>query len=146
MSDPAPAGTTDDRPRIIRLVGVYNADHTLTGELSYWVGARLGRAHCALCDITHGTFRERDDWKACRAGLPIPYDTFHRDDQPDEVRAALDGAAPAVVAETTDGITPLLDGTALDACAASPERLIDALEAAVGASGIAWPAGERRAT
>jgi hypothetical protein len=27
--------------------------------LSSFIGARLGRAHCALCDITHGLVRER---------------------------------------------------------------------------------------
>ena len=64
--------------RIVRLVGVYDADATFRGELSYWVGARLGRRHCALCDITHGTVRERPEWAACRTGLPIPFDTFHR--------------------------------------------------------------------
>jgi hypothetical protein len=39
---------------IRRLVGVYNANGTVGGELAYFLGARLGRAHCSLCDITHG--------------------------------------------------------------------------------------------
>lgn len=63
-----------DGPRLRRLVGVYDADHTLRGELSYWVGARLGRAHRALCDITHGTLRVKADWRACRSGLPVAFD------------------------------------------------------------------------
>ncbi len=141
MSDEPHIDPTADRPQISRFVGVYDADHTLKGELTYWVGARLGRAHCALCDITHGSVRERSDWKACRAGLPIPFDTFHRDDQPDQVRAALGGAVPAVVAETTDGVVPLLDGDALEACAASPEALMKAVEAAAEAQGLDWPSG-----
>src|SRR6478735_10675397 len=78
--------------RIVRLIGVYDADGTVRGELAYWVGARLGRAHCALCDITHGLIRERADWKACRASLPVPFDTFHRDDQPEAVRGAIGDA------------------------------------------------------
>ena len=41
--------------------------NALRGELTYWVGARLGRAHCALCAITHGLVRERRDWKALKA-------------------------------------------------------------------------------
>ena len=129
-----------DGPSLRRLVGVYDADHTLRGELSYWVGARLGRAHCSLCDITHGTFREKADWQACRSGLPIAFDTFHRDDQPEEVRSAVAGAAPVVVAETDDGaIVPLLDGAALDACAGSVDTLVTAVERAVADAGLTWP-------
>ena len=79
MSSPDAAPTQ----RIVRLVGVYDADSTLRGELAYWVGARLGRRHCSLCDITHGSVRQRPEWKTCRAELPVPFDTFHRNDQPD---------------------------------------------------------------
>lgn len=129
-----------DAPRLRRLVGVYDADHTLWGELSYWVGARLGRAHCALCDITHGTFRAKPGWADCRRRLGVPFDTFHRDDQPDAVRAAVGGAAPVVVAEAEDGtIVPLLDGAALDACGGSLDALAVAVEDAVRARGLAWP-------
>lgn len=120
------------------LVGVYDADGTLRGELTYWVGARLGRTHCSLCDITHGTFREKGEWQTCRAGLPVPFATFHRNDQPDAVRAALGNRAPAVVAETDDGIVPLLDGTELDACGGSPEALVGAIEDAVTRVGLEW--------
>lgn len=124
---------------IRRLIGVYDADGTLIGELSYWIGARLGRAHCALCDITHGSVRERADWKACRAELPVAFDTYHRNDQPDVVRTAVAGVAPVVVAETDDGIVALLGPTDLDACAASPELLVQAVETALAANGLSWP-------
>ena len=123
-------------PSLIRLVGVYDAEGTLRGELSYWIGARLGRAHCALCDITHGMFRQRADWKACRATLPVRFDTYHLDDQPDDVRAALAGVAPAVVAETTSGVVVLLGPAELDACAASPERLVASLDARLASLGL----------
>lgn len=119
-------------PAVRRVVGVYDADHTLLGEAAYWVGARLGRRHCALCDITHGLFTPKRDWVECRTALPYPFDTFHRDDQPAAVRAALAGAAPAVVAEFDDGsVALLLDSTALDACAGDVQALIDAVDAAI---------------
>ena len=124
---------------IVRLVGVYDANGTIRGELAYWFGARLGRAHCSLCGITHGLVRERQEWKACRAGLPVPFQTYHRDDQPAEVRAALGNAAPAVVAETTDGFTLLLGPADLDSCGGSIERLTSAIESAVECLGLAWP-------
>ena len=57
-------------PTVRRLVGVYDADHTIRGELAYWIGARLGRAHCSLCDITHGLLRERSESRdSLAAGL-----------------------------------------------------------------------------
>ena len=129
MSDGAPE-------RIQRLVGVYDADHTLRGEITYWIGARLGRAHCALCDITHGSVRQRPDWKACRAGLPVPFDTFHRDDQPAEVRAAAGGTAPVVVAETDDRIVVLLGPAELEACHGSVDAMMAAIERALDERGL----------
>jgi hypothetical protein len=124
--------------RIVELVGVYDADHTLRGELTYWVGARLGRRHCALCDITHGLFRRRADWDACAAGLPVPFRAFHRDDQPADVRAAAQGTAPVVVARTDADLVVLLDPSALEACAGSPEALVTALEDAAVGAGLRW--------
>jgi hypothetical protein len=128
--------STPGRGRVHRLIGVYDAEGTLRGELAYWVGARIGRAHCALCDITHGTFRERSDWQACRRTLPVPFDTFHRDDQPAEVRDAAEGVAPVVLAETAVGPVLLLGPQQLDACAGSVEAFSDALDCALAAQGL----------
>jgi hypothetical protein len=125
---------------IRRLVGVYDADHTLTGEVTYWVGARLGRRHCSLCDITHGLFSEKAEWKSCKAGLPIPFETFHRDDQPASVRTATNGRTPIVVAETADGMVELLEATDLEHCQGSPQALIDAVEKAAVRLGLRWSA------
>ena len=111
----------------------------MRGELAYWIGARLGRSHCALCEITHGLVRERDEWRTCRAGLPIPFDTFHRDDQPDAIRTVLKGVYPAVVAETTTGMVVLLDPQQLTACDGSTERLVAAIHEQVDRTGLEWP-------
>ena len=135
---PRPAEPTSPL-RIVRLVGVYNADSSRRGELAYWVGARLGRVHCALCDITHGLVRERSEWKACRTGLPVPFDTYHRDDQPDTIRSALKGIAPAVVAETAAGVVLLLGPDGLAECGGSTDRLVTAIEDAVRTAGLEWP-------
>jgi hypothetical protein len=123
---------------IQRLVGVYDADGTLRGELTYFVGARLGRAHCALCDITHGLVRAKPDWQRCKEGLPVPFDTYHRDDQPAAVRAATGDTAPVVVAETGDGVVTLLDGADLDACGGSIDAMVTAIEQAAEARGLSW--------
>lgn len=137
----APESDTDEAgARIVRLVGVYDADGTLRGEVSYWLGARLGRAHCALCDITHGLARERADWKACRAQLPARFDTYHRDDQPASVRRATGGVTPVVLAETDRGFVGLLEPAELDACNGAVESLVEAIERAVAHQGLTWSA------
>jgi len=125
--------------QIDRLVGVYDADGTVRGELAYWVGARLGRRHCSLCDITHGSVRERPAWRACRAGLPVPFETYHRNDQPAEIRAVAGGRAPVIVAATTGGHVLVLGPAELDACDGSIDRLVDAIERAATRLGLAWP-------
>ena len=129
-----------DVPRPVRrLVGVYDADGTLRGEVAYWIGARLGRSHCALCEITHSSVRKRSDWQACRTDLPVPFELFHRDDQPADVRAAAGTEAPYVLADTGSEFVLLLDGDALDACAGAVDAFADALEAARQRNGLAWP-------
>jgi hypothetical protein len=134
MSDP----DTDTPRHIARLVGVYDAEGTLRGELAYWVGARLGRRHCSLCEITHGLVRVRPEWTSCRAGLPIRFDMFHLDDQPAEVRAAVVGGYPVVVAEVGNDHIVLLGSDELEACHGSVDDLMHALEAAAHARGLAW--------
>ena len=133
------AGGETPTAAIRRLVGVYNANGSLAGELAYFVGARLGRAHCALCDITHGLAREKSEWKTCRSGLAVPFDTYHLNDQPPTVRTAADGNAPVVLAETDSAIVVLLGPSELDACRGSVERLADAITAAVDARALRWP-------
>ena len=129
----------DSGQRLVRLVGVYDAEGTLGGEVAYWIGARLGRSHCALCDITHGLVRQRAEWKSCRTGFQVPFDTFHRNDQPDNVRSVLGGLYPAIVAETASGVVVLLGPQQLVACNGSAERLVAMIEEQVGHAGLEWP-------
>jgi hypothetical protein len=129
--------------RIVGLTGVYHANGSFTGELTYWVGARLGRAHCALCDITHGLFRAKADFARCRDGLPVPFHAVHLDERSPEIVAVTEGRTPCVVAvlEGPDGITTssvLLDPDALEACDGEPEAFVVALEAAADAAGLSW--------
>ncbi|MEN9745737.1 MAG: hypothetical protein RL729_209, partial [Actinomycetota bacterium] len=78
-------------------IGVYNAESTVLGEVSYWIGARLGLRHCSLCDITHGLFTKRAEWQACESALPIPFTTFHINDAPADVSQAANGKYPIVL-------------------------------------------------
>ncbi|CAB4622415.1 unannotated protein [freshwater metagenome] len=99
---------------VVEFIGVYDTDSTLLGEVSYWIGARLGRNHCSLCELTHGLFTEKREWKECASDLGVPFSTFHRNDAPDDVIAALNGSFPAVLQRTTNGLTIILTNQALE--------------------------------
>lgn len=109
-----------------QLIGVYDADATLWGEMSYWIGARFGVRHCSLCDITHSLLREKPEWRECRGKLDselgIEFETFHRNDQPDDVRRSIDGKYPAVVVRAESGeVSLFMNADQIAACGTSPE-------------------------
>ncbi len=130
--EPAPPTTP-----VERLVGVYHADGTLLGELRYWFGARLGRAHCALCDITHGTFRAKPEWVEGRDGLGMRFETVHLDERDAALVAATDGATPCVVALTADGWVELLGPDELEALHGDVAALFLAVRARAADLGLA---------
>ena len=114
---------------IVEFTGVYDADGTLAGELAYWVGAHVtGTRHCALCEITHGTFREKARWRELAAQLPVPFRSVHLDERSPEVRAASEGHEPCVVAQRANGTVELVLGAPeLEAFEGDPDRLAGAL-------------------
>lgn len=119
-------------PRITELIGVYDADATLIGELSYWVGARLGVRHCSLCDITHSLFRKKSEWTEAadklQNDLGVSFLAFHRNDQPADVKEVINGAYPAVVARLANNKLKLfMDEAQISACGKSPEAFIAAI-------------------
>jgi hypothetical protein len=72
--------------------------------------------------------------------LPVPFVTFHRDDQPSYVRAAAESRAPVVAAETGEGDVVVLAGPdELEKCAASPKTLIEVIESALAAHDLVLP-------
>jgi len=122
---------------VVALVGVYDADGTVMGELSYFVGARFGRAHCSLCDITHGLVRAKPAWSECREQLPVPFSTYHRNDAPIAIRDAIGDRLPAVVAETAGGgVVVLLGRDELESCHGSVDEMLGLLMPAATAHGL----------
>jgi len=126
--DTPPVGTVKE------IVGIYDADSTLIGELSYWFGSRLGRRHCGLCAITHGAFGPRRGWAQCATRLPAPFVTYHRDNVPADVKALDLRQLPAVIFRMDDGVRVALDRHAIDACGGSAEEMMNTL-----LSRLAWP-------
>lgn len=100
--------------RIDEFIGVYDADSTLVGEVSYWIGARLGRTHCSLCELTHGLFTKKTEWKECTVGLRVPFRTFHRNDAPADVLECAAGRYPVVIARSGHSLSVILDRRQLE--------------------------------
>jgi hypothetical protein len=113
---------------IDEFIGVYDADSTLWGEVSYWIGARIGRRHCSLCDITHGTFTVRKDWKQCSSELQVPFTTYHRNDAPADVLAAANNSFPVVLARRDQQIEVVATNRQLESLQGSATQFRDHLQ------------------
>lgn len=124
---------TPPKSPIVRLIGVYDAEGTLRGEISYLFRRTFSGHHCALCDITHGAVRRRQAWKKASAEFSsrhgIDIHLAHLDDAPRSVLDHEDFRAPMVYLERLDGtVEPLMTAADLEKCARSPEVLFGALE------------------
>ena len=116
-----------------QLIGIYDADATIVGEVSYWIGARLGIRHCSLCDVTHGLIAEKASWRSCREELPLPFVTYHRNDMPNDVRAVVGDALPKIVARRNGVVTTLLSSHEIESVEGIPEELVRLISERLGA-------------
>jgi hypothetical protein len=91
-----------------RLAMVYDADGGLVGEVRYVVGHLLGRAECALCDITHGPVSRKREFDRLVGELESAghrIEVLHRNEQDDRQAAASSGHLPCVII-SDDGNVP----------------------------------------
>ncbi|WP_297082704.1 hypothetical protein [uncultured Demequina sp.] len=92
---------------VTEFVGVYDADGGVRGEVTYVIGHMLGRAHCALCDITHSPVRRKPAWDEMVASLGVPVRLLHRNELHPErdsaLASALQGEPLALIAARVDG-------------------------------------------
>ncbi|UYN84690.1 MAG: hypothetical protein KIT89_05865 [Microcella sp.] len=120
----------EGHPLVDRILGVYNADGGIVGELRYIIGHALGTVSCALCDITHSPVRRKREWDAFVAALGIPVDLRHLNELDDREQAAVGSSAPVVLVEHGGVLEPLLDAAQLEALDGS----VSAFEVAVRAA------------
>ncbi len=113
--------------RRMRLVGIYDADGGLGGELRYAIGKLAGRSKCALCDITHGwNPMGSRQWKQACAASPVELELVHRDEATADQLAAT-AKLPAIVAHDGERWSEALSMADIEACAGSPQLLLDRL-------------------
>jgi hypothetical protein len=96
-----------DQQRPIRLIGVYNADGGITGELKYFFGHLVGLAKCELCDITHSPIRRKASFDKLALELKSEYGLDfalkHLNERTEAETKASSGKEPCVLAEYPDG-------------------------------------------
>ena len=107
---------------LMQLYGIYNANGGILGELAYVFGRLLGTTHCALCDISHGAIREKESFRICAAGLPIPLSTLHIDEQNSSMAEFTHGKTPCVLLEDEGTYTLAVDAARLESCGGDVQR------------------------
>jgi hypothetical protein len=96
-----------DQQKPIRLIGVYNADGGVVGELKYFFGHLVGIAKCELCDITHSPIRRKASFDRLAAELKTEYGLdfalLHLNERTEAETKASAAKEPCVLAEYPDG-------------------------------------------
>ena len=109
---------------ISELVGVYDADGGLLGEVAYLWGTLRGTRHCGLCDITHSSLRRKAEWDRMAASLPVPVRLLHLNELDDGLALAVaTTGAPVVLGRDADVWRELVSAPELDEMAGSVDAL-----------------------
>ena len=108
---------------MVRYTGIYNADGTILGEISYVAKKLVGRGSCALCDITHGWTGRKKGFDATCSAASIEWELLHRDEASSE-QLAVAGELPAVIAQRNGKWELVLGPRELDECNGDPAALV----------------------
>lgn len=118
-------------PGVDELIGVYDADGGVVGELRYALGKVFARRHCALCDLTHHGLRQRADWQRVAREIGVPITLLHRNEMDEEIRAAANGRLPVLLARRSGRLEVVLGPAELDECRGDPRTFEHRLREAV---------------
>ncbi|MBR7743349.1 hypothetical protein KC207_08610 [Phycicoccus sp. BSK3Z-2] len=114
---------------VVEVVGVYNADGGVLGEIAYVLGHAMGSTDCSLCDVTHGGIRRRPAWDEMVGRLPVPVRLAHRNETTEGEKDLIEATGlPVLIGKRRDGsLTTLVPPLTI----AAAEGSVDALEASI---------------
>ena len=96
----------------MKVIGIYNAEGTLRGELLYLFNKLRGQGRCTLCEITHGWQPlGKKIWRSSLAKTALKIEMLHSDELSHEQRLATD-QLPAFLVEQPEGQWRVLMSTA----------------------------------
>jgi hypothetical protein len=110
------------------LIGIYNADGGLAGELAYVFGHLIGVRSCSLCDISHSPIKKKAAFKELEQHLiaehRILVRMIHLNERNERELKASEGREPCMLLEYPDqSISMFLDSTDLKALSGSVNSL-----------------------
>lgn len=120
----------------VELIGVYNADGGIVGELSYIVGKTFQGKHCELCDITHSPFRRKKSWDEFVEGLNYPFELLHLNELSAELRSFVGDRAPLVILSREGELSVLLTGQDMAVCEGDVAQFAQLITAVLAAEGL----------
>jgi hypothetical protein len=95
-----------DQQKPTRLIGVYNADGGIVGELKYFFGHLIGVAKCELCDVTHSPIRRKASFDKLASDLKAEFGLEmhlkHLNERSESEIRASSGQEPCVLAQYAD--------------------------------------------
>jgi hypothetical protein len=98
------------------LYAIYDADGSVLGELRYLRDRCIGKAECALCDLTHGwNPMGRPAWRQ-RNGVTASLIWLHRDELPEHALHHLRGQLPCIAVDRDGDFDILISREALQGC------------------------------
>ena len=105
------------------VIGIYNADAGLLGELKYLTRKAMKNEICDLCDLTHGwnPFGKRK-WKRALAKSGIGITFLHRNQASNNHKKA-SGLLPAIISNVTGEWECLVSNAALKQYKNNPEEI-----------------------
>lgn len=90
-----------------KLIGVYNANGGIAGELAYFFGHLIGVRSCTLCDVTHSPVRKKSQWRdleqRVQDDLGYQFMLVHKNERTAELLSASAGREPCVLIEDDEG-------------------------------------------
>ncbi len=81
------------------IIGVYNADGSVLGELKFTIGKITGKSDCGLCDLTHGWNPfGKPSWRNACSASSAEIELIHRDEMT-STQIQVAGDLPAVIVQ-----------------------------------------------
>ena len=98
------------------LYAIYDADGSILGELRYIRDKFIGKAACALCDLTHGWSPMGRSAGRQRNGITASLIWLHRDELPEHALRQVSGRLPCIAMDRGGDFDILITREALQGC------------------------------